>query len=402
MDNEAKRIRLKLAGVLPHLNEKQRRLLAAAEAKSYGYGGVQLISEITGITRRTIYRGIEDLETADVSDRIRREGGGRKKITENYDGLLDDLEKLIDASTRGDPESPLRWTCKSVRNLESELRKLGYDVSYKTVGNILHDLEYSLQGNRKTSEGNDDHPDRNEQFEYINQKAKIFLRKGNPVISVDTKKKELIGHYKNNGMEWRNKNDPIKVLSHDFPDPEVPKAVPYGIYDIGSNVGWVNVGISADTAEFGVESIWQWWKRMGKKRYKSSPSILISADSGGSNSYRSHLWKRELQKFANKTNMEITVTHFPPGTSKWNKIEHRLFSYISINWRGKPLTDYQTVVNLIASTKTKTGLEVKARLDTKTYERGIKVHKDEIKSLNLEKHKFHGEWNYTIKPQSSV
>ena len=224
MDNEAKRIRLKLAGVLPHLNEKQRRLLAAAEAKSYGYGGVQLISEITGITRRTIYRGIEDLETADVSDRIRREGGGRKKITENYDGLLDDLEKLIDASTRGDPESPLRWTCKSVRNLESELRKLGYDVSYKTVGNILHDLEYSLQGNRKTSEGNDDHPDRNEQFEYINQKAKIFLRKGNPVISVDTKKKELIGHYKNNGMEWRNKNDPIKVLSHDFPDPEVPKA----------------------------------------------------------------------------------------------------------------------------------------------------------------------------------
>ena len=402
MDNEAKRIRLKLAGVLPHLNEKQRRLLAAAEAKSYGYGGVQLISEITGITRRTIYRGIEDLETADVSDRIRREGGGRKKITENYDGLLDDLEKLIDASTRGDPESPLRWTCKSVRNLESELRKLGYDVSYKTVGNILHDLEYSLQGNRKTSEGNDDHPDRNEQFEYINQKAKIFLRKGNPVISVDTKKKELIGHYKNNGMEWRNKNDPIKVLSHDFPDPEVPKAVPYGIYDIGSNVGWVNVGISADTAEFAVESIWQWWKRMGKKRYKSSPSILISADSGGSNSYRSHLWKRELQKFANKTNMEITVTHFPPGTSKWNKIEHRLFSYISINWRGKPLTDYQTVVNLIASTKTKTGLEVKARLDTKTYQRGIKVHKDEIKSLNLEKHKFHGEWNYTIKPQSSV
>ena len=402
MDNEAKRIRLKLAGVLPHLNEKQRRLLAAAEAKSYGYGGVQLISEITGITRRTIYRGIEDLESADVFDRVRREGGGRKKITENYDGLLDDLENLIDASTRGDPESPLRWTCKSVRNLESELRKLGYDVSYKTVGNILHDLEYSLQGNRKTSEGNDDHPDRNEQFEYINQKAKIFLRKGIPVISVDTKKKELIGHYKNNGMEWRNKNDPIKVLSHDFPDPDVPKAVPYGIYDIGNNAGWVNVGISADTAEFAVESIWQWWKRMGKKRYKSSSSILISADSGGSNSYRSHLWKRELQKFANKTNMEITVTHFPPGTSKWNKIEHRLFSYISINWRGKPLTDYQTVVNLIASTKTKTGLEVKARLDTKTYQRGIKVHKDEIKSLNLEKHKFHGEWNYTIKPQSSV
>ena len=402
MDDEAKRIRLKLAGILPHLNEKQRRLLAAAEAKSYGYGGVQLISEITGITRRTIYRGIEDLESSDVSERVRREGGGRKKATENYEDLLDDLEELIDSSTRGDPESPLRWTCKSVRNLESDLRKLGYDVSYKTVGNILHDLEYSLQGNRKISEGKEDHPDRNEQFEYINKQVKKFLRKHAPVISVDTKKKELIGHYKNNGMEWRKKHDPIKVLSHDFPDPDVPKAVPYGVYDIGSNVGWVNVGISADTAEFAVESIWQWWRRMGKKLYPLCSSILISADSGGSNSYRSHLWKRELQKFANRTKMEITVAHFPPGTSKWNKIEHRLFSYISVNWRGKPLTDYQTVVNLIASTKTKTGLEVKARLDTKEYQRGIKISKDEMKRLNLKKHRFHGEWNYTIKPQVNV
>jgi len=402
MDDEAKRIRLKLAGILPHLDEKQRRLLAAAEAKSYGYGGVQLISEITGITRRTIYRGIEDLESGDISERVRRKGGGRKRATENYEDLLDDLEGLIDSSTRGDPESPLRWTCKSVRNLESDLRKIGYEVSYKTIGNILHDLEYSLQGNRKTSEGKEDHPDRNEQFEYINKQAKKFLRKCNPVISVDTKKKELIGSYKNNGMEWRNKHDPIKVLSHDFPDPDVPKAVPYGVYDVGSNVGWVNVGISADTAEFAVESIWQWWRRMGKKLYPSSSSILITADSGGSNSYRSHLWKRELQKFSNKTQVEVTVTHFPPGTSKWNKIEHRLFSYISVNWRGRPLTDYQTVVNLIASTKTKTGLEVKARLDTKTYQRGIKVSKDEMKRLNIKKHRFHGEWNYTIKPQLSV
>lgn len=398
MDEEAKRIRLRLSGTLPHLNEKQRRLLVAAEAKSYGYGGVKLLSEITGLCRDTIYKGIEDLEHNNVSERIRKEGAGRKKTTNIYPDLILNLEDIIDSSTMGDPEKILRWTCKSVRNIESALKKLGYEISYKTVANILHELEYSLQANRKTSESKDDHPDRNSQFEYINELAKKFLKQKNPVISVDTKKKELIGNYKNNGKDWRKKNDPIQVLSHDFPDPSIPKAVPYGVYDLGLNTGWVNVGISADTAEFAVESIWQWWKFMGKSRYSDASSLLICGDSGGSNGYRLHLWKRELQKFSNKTGLKVTVVHFPPGTSKWNKIEHRLFSYISINWKGRPLTDYQTVVNLIASTKTATGLEVKARLDTKEYKKGIKVTKKEIDALNLQRHKFHGEWNYTLSP----
>ena len=400
MDDEAKRIRLRLAGVLPNLNEKQRRLLAAAEARSYGFGGIQLISKITGLCRQTIYRGLEDLDCSKFDDRVRRAGAGRKKIINSNNELLVTLQELVESSTRGDPESPLLWTCKSVRKLQFELEKQGFKISHKTVGNILHDLEYSLQANRKCSEGKKDHPDRNEQFEYINKQAKKFLKSNFPVISVDTKKKELVGSYKNNGAEWRGKGDPIRVLTHDFPAPDIPKAVPYGVYDIGNNAGWVNVGISADTAEFAVESIWQWWRHMGKKRYRKSSEILVSADSGGSNSYRSHLWKRELQKFSNKTKMKITVTHFPPGTSKWNKIEHRLFSYISINWRGKPLTDYQTIVNLIASTKTDTGLVVKARLDSKQYKRGIKVSKDEMKKLRVKVHRFHGEWNYTIRPQS--
>jgi hypothetical protein len=305
------------------------------------------------------------------------------------------LEKLIDPSTRGDPESPLRWTCKSIRILESELNQMGHEISYPSVAAILHELEYSLQANRKTSEGKD-HPDRNEQFEYINQQVKSFLKSGLPVISVDTKKKELIGNYKNNGKEWEPKGQHRKVMGHDFPDPELPKAVPYGVYDIGENVGWVNVGIDADTAEFAVESIRQWWKRMGKKRYPKVKSILICADSGGSNGYRSHLWKRELHKLAKSENLKISVCHFPPGTSKWNKIEHRLFSYITMNWRGHPLVSYETVINLIAATKTKTGLKVKVRLDKKKYKRGIKVTKEELKAIGIEKHPFHGEWNYTI------
>lgn len=402
MDDEKKRIRLRLASVLPSLNEKQRRLLAAAEATSYGFGGVKLISEITGLCRQTIYRGLTDLNSGDLDERVRQPGGGRKKIFDTNKDLVSVLENLIEPSTRGDPESPLRWTCKSVRNLQLELKKKGFKVSFKTVGNILHDLEYSLQGNKKTLEGKKDHPDRNKQFEYINKKAKYFLSKNLPVISVDTKKKELVGNYKNNGVEWRPKGDPIKVLTHDFPNPKFPKAVPYGVYDIANNTGWVNVGISADTAEFAVKSIWEWWKHMGRKVYKNVSEILISADSGGSNSYRSHLWKREIQKFSNKTGMSVTVTHFPPGTSKWNKIEHKLFSFISINWKGMPLTDYQTIVGLIASTKTKSGLKVKARLDTRKYKRGIKVSKDEMKLLNITKHHFHGEWNYTIRPQESV
>lgn len=393
-------LKIKLSGILPYMNEKQRRVIVAAEAKAYGYGGVLNLAEITGMSRQTIYRGLEDLKSKKKDfSRVRNAGGGRKKMMDEDPDLVVAIEALIDPVTRGDPESPLRWTCKSVRKLEECLRDFGHAASYKTIANILHDLDYNLQGNRKNLEGKRDHPDRNEQFELIGSLSKKFIRQGFPVISVDTKKKELIGKYKNSGREWAGKKNPTKVLNHDFPDPKVPKAVPYGVYDIGRNAGWVNVGIDGDTAEFAVESIRQWWKRMGVKRYPKSKKLLICADSGGSNGYRSHLWKRELQKLATQTGHEISVCHFPPGTSKWNKIEHRLFSYISMNWRGRPLTDYETVVNLIASTTTKTGLTVKVRLDKNKYERGIKVPADEIKNLKIKRNRFHGEWNYTIFPK---
>ena len=384
------------------MNERQRRILVAAEARAYGRGGVQTIAMITGISRPTIYRGLAELGDHSSPERVRKTGGGRKKITVTADGLLDALENLIEPTTRGDPESPLRWTCKSVRKLTDDLSEEGFEVGRQTVASLLHDLDYSLQANRKTSEGKADHPDRDAQFHYINKQVKAFLRRKGPVVSVDTKKKELIGKYKNGGREWRKKREPIKVLSHDFPDPNVPKAVPYGVYDIGDNKGWVNVGTAADTAEFAVESISQWWKLMGKKRYRRKGDLLICADSGGSNGYRIHLWKHELQKFADRENLAITVCHFPPGTSKWNKIEHRLFSYITMNWRGRPLVDYRTVVNLIASTTTKTGLIVKVRLDKRRYKKGIKVPSHEIKNLKIYPHKFHGEWNYTIRPRSKV
>lgn len=398
MEERTRALRLKLAEVLPFLNEKQRRVLAASEAKAYGRGGVQTVARITGLCRQTIYNGLADLAAGHSSDRIRRPGGGRKKLREQNPKLVKKIEDLIDDVTRGDPESPLRWTCKSVRNVEKGLLQAGYSASYRTVARILNEQEYSLQANRKTSEGKKDHPDRDRQFRYINEQAKRFLHAGTPVISVDTKKKELVGNYKNGGREWEKKGRAVEVLSHDFPDPEVPKAVPYGIYDIGRNTGWVNVGVDADTAEFAVESIRQWWKWMGKRRYPTAKDLLICADSGGSNGYRSHLWKRELQKLASQQQLRITVCHFPPGTSKWNKIEHRLFSYISMNWRGRPLTDYRTVVNLIASTTTQTGLTVKVRLDKRSYQRGIKVSPDELKKIALRPHPFHGEWNYTIRP----
>lgn len=398
MKDIARALKQKLSGVLPFLNEKQRRVLAAAEAKFYGRGGVQTVARITGMSRQTIYRGLDDLHAGDQSARIRKPGGGRKKLSSQDSALVQSIEEIMDPVTRGDPESPLRWTCKSLRNVEESLMKAGHSISYRTVGRILKELDYSLQANRKTTEGTKDHPDRDQQFQYINKQAKSFLRNGDPVISVDTKKKELVGNYKNAGHEWEKKDHPIQVLTHDFPDPAVPKAVPYGVYDIGKNTGWVNVGIDADTAEFAVESIRQWWKLMGKKRYPKANEILICADSGGSNGYRSHLWKRELQKLSCQQGLKITVAHFPPGTSKWNKIEHRLFSYISMNWRGRPLTDYQTVVNLIASTTTTTGLTVKSRLDKNTYKRGIKVSNEELKNIKLKQHKFHGEWNYTIEP----
>jgi transposase len=398
VEERERALQTRLSEILPFLNEKQRRVIAASEAKSFGRGGIQTVARITGISRQTIYNGMADLAEGDVSDRIRRPGGGRKKLSEQSPELVKKIEDVIDEATRGDPESPLRWTCKSVRNVEKSLEEIGYSLSYRTVARILNEQEYSLQANRKTSEGTKDHPDRDQQFRYINEQAKEFLRESQPVISVDTKKKELVGNYKNSGREWGEKGRAVEVLIHDFPDPTVPKAVPYGIYDIGDNTGWVTVGVDADTAEFAVESIRQWWRWMGKRRYPKAKDLLICADSGGSNGYRSHLWKRELQKLANQKRMRITVCHFPPGTSKWNKIEHRLFSFISMNWRGRPLVDYQTIVNLIASTTTKTGLTVKVRLDTNRYQRGIKVSAEELSRIVIEPHEFHGEWNYTIKP----
>ena len=373
LSKKDRQLRLKLSGILYLLDERQRRILAAVEAKEYGRGGIQAVARVTGMSRQTIYNGLDDLEQKIKNDgRVRRVGAGRKKITDKNPEVVGILEEIIESSTRGDPESPLRWTCKSVRNLSDELKKKKISIGRQTIANILHELEYSLQSNRKTSAGKADHPDRNEQFEYISKKSKSFLRRSLPVISVDTKKKELIGKYKNDGHEWEKKGNPIQVLGHDFPDPKVPKAVPYGIYDIGQNAGWVNIGISSDTAEFAVGSIKYWWKRMGKKIYGKAKEILICADSGGSNGYRLHLWKHELQKFCDEEGIKVTVCHFPPGTSKWNKIEHRLFSYISMNWRGKPLTDYRTIVNLITSTKTKSGLTVKARIDKKEYKKGKK------------------------------
>jgi len=401
MDSEELRaIRIKLAELFPALNERQRRMLAAAEARQLGRGGVTAIARVTGMSKRTIYRGLNDLGDDSPSERIRCEGGGRKKLTRSIPEILDAIENLVDESTRGDPENPLRWTCKSVRNIQTSLWEQGFSISHQTVASILHELDYSLQANKKTSEGREDHPDRDAQFRYINRKAKSFTRQKQPVISVDTKKKELVGKYKNGGREWHYKGTPIEVLSHDFPDPKVPRAIPYGVYDIAENKGWVNVGITADTAEFAVESIRHWWKRMGTQKYSEAERLLINADSGGSNGYRIHLWKWELQNLANETGLKISVCHYPPGTSKWNKIEHRLFSYISKNWRGKPLTDFRTIVDLIASTTTRTGLLVKARLDRKNYRKGRKLTGEQIARILVTRARFHGEWNYTIHPQN--
>ena len=394
------RLRLKLSGVLPLMNERQRRVLVAAEARADGRGGVSTLSLITGMSRQTIYRGLADLRARRTThrERIRRPGGGRKRLRDQHPLLVETLERLIDPTVRGDPQSLLRWTCKSVRNLQAELEREGYPIGYRTIANLLHGQEYTLQANRKSREGQTDHPHRDSQFRYINDQAQQCLARGTPVISVDTKKKELLGNYKNAGREWLPGGQVREVLAHDFPDPAVPKAVPYGVYDLAQNVGWVNVGMDADTAEFAVQSIRQWWKHMGKARYPRARSLLICADSGGSNGYRLNLWKRELQRFSTQQRLAITACHFPPGTSKWNKIEHRLFSYITLNWRGRPLTDYRTVVSLIAATTTRAGLSVKARLDRKTYERGIKVTAEEMQNINLKRHEFHGEWNYTIKP----
>jgi hypothetical protein len=397
-------IQLKYKRLSRVMNERSRRIWAATEARAIGWGGVTRVARATGIARNTIAAGLRELKRRGrplrwERGRVRRPGGGRKRLTDHQPELIGKLQALIEPTVRGDPQSALRWTTLSVRKLEGALKKAGVSVSYRTVATLLKTLNYTLQGQFKGSEGKVDVRDRDAQFRYINDQAVAALRARRPVISVDTKKKELVGHYKNGGREWRPKGDPIEVLTHDFPDPEVPKAVPYGVYDIGQNKGWVNVGMSGDTAEFAVQSIRAWWRYMGKSRYPKARRLLICADSGGSNGYRCHLWKRELQRFATEESLTITVCHFPPGTSKWNKIEHRLFSFITANWRSRPLTDYRTIVNLIARTTTKAGLTVKARLDRRTYKRGVKVTQKEMKALNLKSHDFHGEWNYTISPK---
>jgi len=381
-----------------HLDERTRRLFAAAESETIGRGGISAVSVATGISRRVIRQGMKELQALPIKPegRTRRPGGGRKRAANEDPSLLADLERLLEPVTRGDPESPLRWTCKSVRNLADELGRQGHSISYRSVARLLDGLGYSLPANRKTREGSS-HPDRNAQFEYLYAKVRRFQRAGQPVISVDTKKKEQVGDYKNQGREWRPKGNPEEVQIHDFAKKH---ARPYGVYDQTRNEGWVSVGVDHDTAAFAVESIRRWWRWMGRRAYPAAAQLLITADAGGSNGVRLRLWKVELQKLADDTGLQITVCHFPPGTSKWNKIEHRLFSYISQNWRGQPLLSHEVVVNLIANTKTKQGLKVHAKLDTNEYPSGIKVTDEELAAVLLKPEKFHGNWNYRILPKS--
>ena len=392
-------VRKRYKEMAPVLDEQSRRRFAALEAQALGRGGVSLMSKITGLARRTIYRGLSDIRNKHSAGpgRIRKIGAGRKKKVSEDATILDDLKSLVEATTRGDPTGPLRYTSRSVRKLTKELNRMGHEVSHPVVGRLLHDMGYSLQANRKTLEGSN-HIDRDAQFEYINKQATMFLRAKQPMISVDTKKKEPIGNFKNGGREWRQKDKPEPVDVHDFIDPKLKRAVPYGIYDVNNNVGWVSVGTDHDTASFAVNAIRRWWRTMGKKRYHNPKRLMITADAGGSNGYRVRPWKVELQRLANELKLPITVCHMPPGTSKWNKIEHRLFSFISINWRAKPLRSYRTVVQLIAGTTTDTGLTVRAELDENKYPKGIKVSNAEFAAINLSRHSFHGEWNYVISP----
>jgi len=383
------------------LDERTRRLVAAAEAAAIGFGGVTRVAKASGLSRGTVIRGIAELETAPKparGQRIRRKGAGRKR-TVDYDATLKrDLEALVEPVTRGDPETPLRWTCKSVRQLAAELQRMGHQTSHRMVADLLHQMDYSLQANQKTLEGTS-HPDRDAQFHHISDKIREFQTDRQPVISVDTKKKELVGDFKNNGRELRPKGDPEKVRVHDFAIPELGRAAPYGVYDVTQNAGWVSVGVDHDTAAFAAQSIRRWWESMGSQAYPKAARLLITADAGGSNGARVRLWKLELQKLADQTGLEISICHLPPGTSKWNKIEHRLFSFISQNWRGKPLVSHQIIVNLISATTTKTGLRVRAEIDPGKYPKGVKVSDEEVASIRIERDEFHGEWNYTILPR---
>ena len=393
-------IREKYMKLQPVMTERSRRLWAATEAQSLGYGGISAVSRATGINRNTIIKGIRELESPETlaPERVRRPGGGRKSTSELDPTLKQDLESLIEPGTRGDPESPLRWTCKSVRKLAAELQEKGHRISHTAVAALLHDLGYSLQANRKVREGSG-HPDRNAQFEKIDRQVRHRISRQQPVISVDCKKKELVGDFKNGGREWRPKGQPEEVRVHDFKIEELGKAIPYGVYDLQRNTGWVSVGVSHETSAFAVATIRRWWKEMGRKSYARANSLLIVADSGGSNGPRVRLWKWELQKLANETGLTISVSHLPPGTSKWNKIEHRLFSYISQNWRGKPLLTHATIVNLIANTSTNSGLTVHCMLDKKHYPPKIEITDEQMTSIKIKHDPFHGEWNYTIRPQ---
>jgi hypothetical protein len=385
------------------LDERARRHWAATEARAYGWGGVSAVSDATGMSPNTIRKGLAELAAregdadSEVSSRLRRPGGGRKRLTETDPQLSVELDLLVDPLTRGDPESPLRWTCKSTSHLAQELSLHGHPISARAVAQLLNEAGYSLQGNRKTLEGTA-HPDRNAQFEHINVKVKRFQQRGQPVISVDTKKKELVGPYKNNGREWQRKGEPERVDVHDFPDPELGKVIPYGVFDMSRNEGWVSVGIDHDTAQFAVQAIGRWWHKMGGKRYPHASALLITADGGGSNGSRCRLWKVALQTLAARLGLPIHVCHFPPGTSKWNKIEHRMFSHITQNWRGRPLVSHEVIVNLIANTTTREGLTIRAELDRGKYPTGIKITDAELAQLNLKLDNFHGDWNYTVLP----
>lgn len=393
-------IRNKLDQMWPHLNERSRRMLAGAEALQIGYGGVSLVSRACGLSRVTITKAIKELQEAPIAEgRIRRSGGGRRLLTQLDTGLTKALESLVEPLTRGDPMSPLRWTCKSTRTLARELTRSKHPISHEKVAQLLWDKGYSLQGNRKTEEG-EDHPDRDAQFRHINREVRRALAKSQPVISVDTKKKELVGNFENKGRQWRGKLAAEHVQSHDFQDPTVPRAYPYGIYDLGQNTGFVNVGTDHDTATFAVASIRGWWRHEGRHLYPAADRLLITADGGGSNGYRLKLWKLELQRLADQIGLKIAVCHFPPGTSKWNKVEHRLFSFITSNWRGEPLRDYQTIVRLIAGTTTAKALTVMCRLDRRRYKIGRKVTRQEMDSIKVTPLRFHGEWNYIIHPRS--
>jgi hypothetical protein len=397
------RIRRKFQTLTVVMDERMRRQWAATEAMELGWGGISHVAKATGISRTTILAGVRELKAQEATQAlpnpgIRRPGGGRKLLVETDPGLWDALDALVDPVARGHPETPLRWTCKSTRRLAEELTRQNHPVSDRTVACLLYAAGYSLQANRKTREGKG-HPDRNAQFEYISQQVQRVQKRGQPVVSVDTKKKELVGDFKNAGQEWRPRNEPHKVRVHDFLDRNLGKAIPYGVYDVANNQGWVSVGIDHDTAQFAANSIGRWYEGMGSKRFPRARELMITADGGGSNGYRSRLWKVALQGLADRLDLKLKVCHFPPGTSKWNKIEHRLFSYITSNWRGQPLVSHEAVVNLIASTTTKTGLLVEAALDTNKYETGIKVSDQEMAKLRLTPCHFHGEWNYTITPR---